>query len=99
MYRDRGSAWVGAAVPVAGAGALLRDRWPLLGGSLLAILLFGGGNQVLGALQAASSDMRMADYDRTLRSRGYDLRRYWSRLPMRGKLGLLAEGVKRGVFR
>jgi len=47
LYRDRQSAWVGAAVPVAGLTELLRDRWPLLVGGLLAVLLAGGGVALL----------------------------------------------------
>jgi len=47
LSRDRGSVWIGAAVPVAGPADLLRDRWPLLIGSLLAILAIGGGLALL----------------------------------------------------
>jgi len=53
---------------------------------------------VLEALRAAASPRRMAEYDRTLRSRGYDLWRYWLRLGAREKVGLVGDAVRK-VFR
>jgi hypothetical protein len=54
---------------------------------------------VLRALRNAASEERMAEYDRTLRSRSYDLWRYWLRLPASGKVSLIGEGMKRGFRR
>jgi len=53
----------------------------------------------LAALRAAASAQRAAEYDRTLRSRRYDLWRYWLRLPAGDKLALFAEGARRGLGR
>jgi hypothetical protein len=51
----------------------------------------GAMEPVLKALRAAASERRMAEYDRTLRSRGYDLWRYWLRLGRGDKVGLLGD--------
>jgi hypothetical protein len=53
----------------------------------------------LEALRAATSEKRMAEYDRTIRSRGFDLWSYWRRLPLKGKAMLPIEAARRMVRR
>jgi hypothetical protein len=54
---------------------------------------------VLEALRATASAQRMAEYDRTLRSRGYDLWRYWLRLGAREKVELVGAFARKVLKR
>jgi len=58
-----------------------------------------GLHAVLEALRSAASRERMAEYDRTLRSRGYDLWRYWLRLGGRQKVGLVGDALRKALKR
>jgi hypothetical protein len=46
---------------------------------------------VLAALRGAASERRRRAYERTMRSRAWDLGAYWLRLPPGGKFGFFGD--------
>jgi hypothetical protein len=84
---ERAAAWAAVeACLVFGEAAARLDDAPAL-------------QPALDALRAAASEARMAEYDRAMRSRGFDLWSYWRRLPLKGKAMLPIEGARRMVRR